>query len=189
MAALRVVVMGASLGGLETLPVVLRDLPGDLGVPVVLVQHRVATPDSGLAAVLSRLCGHEFSEPESGEAIVPGRYYLAPPDYHLLLESGYFALSTDEPVMFTRPSIDLLFESAACTYGEGAIGVVLTGASADGAEGAAAIAHEGGVVLIQDPATARSPVAPLAAASRVPDARILRPEELSATITQLCGLP
>ncbi len=94
---------------------------------------------------------------------LPGRVYLGPPDYHLLAEPENFSLSTDDPVQYARPSVDLLFESAADSFGPAVIAVVLSGANRDGARGAARVREKGGRVVVQDPATAESPVMPLAA--------------------------
>ncbi len=113
--------------------------------------------------LLQLYAAQKVKEPQDKELISAGHIYIAPADYHLLIEDGTFALSTEGPVMSARPSIDVLFESAADTYREGVIGVVLTGASADGARGAAHIKQRGGRILVQDPATAESGIMPRAA--------------------------
>ena len=102
-----------------------------------------------------------------------GHIYVAPPDYHTLIEPGHFALSTEAPVRFSRPSIDVTFTSAADAYGHRAVGVVLTGANADGAEGLRRISDRGGLAIVQDPATAESPMMPAAAQKAVPRARVM----------------
>src|SRR5690606_33341838 len=112
-------------------------------------------------------------EVEDKLPLAPGQIFLAPPDYHLLVGDGQFALSTDAPLHHARPSIDVLFESAAATYGPAAIGVVLTGASEDGAAGLAAIDHQGGLALVQDPAEAECAVMPRAALGRAANARAM----------------
>ncbi len=179
-----IVVVGCSLGGLRALQTVLADLPADFPGTVVIVQHREAGSDETLVELLRQHSRLPVGEPEDKDPILPGRVYLAPPDYHLLIETtkrppdhpttrlpdhptmrlpGHFALSTDEPVNYARPSIDVLFESAADAYGERVIGVILTGANADGAQGLAAIKRRGGLTIVQDPATAEAPAMPEAA--------------------------
>jgi two-component system chemotaxis response regulator CheB len=112
---------------------------------------------------LQQYCALPVSEAEDKEAIVPGRVYLAPPDYHLLLEGGHLALSTEAPVCHARPSIDVLFESAADAYAHRAIGVILTGASHDGSQGLLSLQSQGGLAIVQEPTTAQSPTMPKAA--------------------------
>jgi two-component system chemotaxis response regulator CheB len=126
-----------------------------------------------------------LEEPEDKAEIKPGRVYLAPPDYHLLVENGYFALSIDTPVECSRPSIDVLFESAALAYGRRLIGVVLTGANRDGARGASAIKEGGGYVIVQDPITAKSPAMPEAALTVTQVDRVLALEEIAAALVKV----
>jgi two-component system chemotaxis response regulator CheB len=157
-----VVAIGASLGGLEALRALLRIIPREFASPIVLVQHRMSDPEGLLVDLLSGQSQLPVSEPDDKEPIEAGHVYVAPADYHLLVERGYFTLSTDEAVCHARPSIDVLFESVARSYGAFSIGVVLTGSSRDGAEGARAVKAAGGRVFVQDPDTAWSPVAPRA---------------------------
>ena len=124
-------------------------------------------------------------EVEDKAPIVAGNVYVAPPDYHLLIERGYFSLSTEEPVHFSRPSIDVTFVSAADTYGERSVGVVLTGANADGSRGLKRIADRGGLALVQSPETAESPTMPAAALRCVPDARSLTIAQIAEVLTAL----
>ncbi len=151
----RLVVVGASWGGLDAVERLLAPLAADCAAAVVVVIHRSA---HGLVAGLESLLARVLSVPvvavEDKEELLPGRVYVAPADYHLLVQEGELALSTEEPVRFSRPSIDVTFESAADAYGSSTIAVVLTGANADGAEGARAVRAAGGIVLVQDPATA-----------------------------------
>jgi two-component system chemotaxis response regulator CheB len=122
---------------------------------VVVAQHRASDPvEGGLAGLLEHRAHLPVSDANDKTSIEPGRVYLAPPDYHLLVQPGYFSLSTDERVHYARPSIDVLFESAADAYRERVIGVILTGANADGAAGLARIKRDGGVAVVQDPLTA-----------------------------------
>ena len=157
-----IVVVGTSLGGLAALKLVLGGLPAGFPLPVAVVQHRSAE-ESLLAALLQGHCALPVAEANDKDRIIAGRVYLAPADYHLLVDVGHFALSTDARVCYARPSIDVLFESAADVYRDRVIGVILTGASSDGALGAARIKKLGGRVVAQDPATAESPVMPRAA--------------------------
>ena len=158
-----IVVMGASLGGLSALETIFRDLPASFPLPIALVQHRMPDVRSRLAPLLQLYSALKVKEPQDKEVITAGRVYVAPADYHLMIEDGTFALSTEAPVLAARPSIDILFETAADTYRDAVIGVVLTGASADGAKGAAHIKAKGGRILVQEPETAESAVMPRAA--------------------------
>ncbi|MBX3232275.1 MAG: chemotaxis protein CheB [Labilithrix sp.] len=158
----QIVVMGTSAGGLRALERVLGALPARFALPIVVVQHR-SKESEAFAEVMGSLVDLPVREAEDKEPVVAPGVYLAPPDYHLLLEPGRFALSTDEPVGFSRPSIDVLFESAADAYGSGVVGVLLTGANSDGTRGLRRIRAVGGLAIVQDPATAESPEMPAAA--------------------------
>ncbi len=169
-----VVVVGTSLGGLTALPVILRALPRDFRSPVVIVQHRaILSDDTGLVGALQRGCLLEVREVEDKDPLTAGRVYLAPADYHLLVEDEHLTLSTEARVMHARPSIDVLFESAAESHGNRVIAVVLTGASRDGTVGAQKVKERGGIVLVQDPATAECKVMPAAAIAGVTVDRVL----------------
>jgi two-component system chemotaxis response regulator CheB len=153
--AIDAVVIGASAGGVEALSVVLTALPDAGRVPVFVVLHVPRDRPSVLVDVFSPKCRARVREATDKDPIEPGTIYFAPPDYHLLVEAGgTLALSSDEPVHFSRPSIDVLFESAADVYGAGLLGIVLTGGNADGADGLDAIRRAGGVTAVQDPAEA-----------------------------------
>ena len=149
-----IVVVGTSTGGLKALQTLLSGLPEEFSLPIVVVQHRSKDSESGLCQFLNRFSALPVVEPEDKERLQRGRVYLAPRDYHLLLEKQSLALSTDPAVGFARPSIDVLFESAADEYQERAIGVILTGANRDGARGLAAIKSRGGATIVEDPASA-----------------------------------
>lgn len=172
MAKPAVVVIGVSAGGMDALGRLLPGLPADFPVPVVVVQH--VAPDSGdfLPRWLDQRCAISVEQAGHGTELRPGHAYVAPPDYHLAFEDKQtLALLTDEKVNFSRPSIDVTFESAAQVFGEGAVAVVLTGANGDGSKGAAAIQLAGGRVVIQDPEDAQVDTMPLAAlALTVPEA-------------------
>jgi two-component system chemotaxis response regulator CheB len=168
-----IAVVGTSWGGLAALHQILGALPGSFNLPVVVVQHRHKDSGQFLPRVLqddTRLC---VCEVEDKSPIVGGNVYIAPANYHVLIERGHLSLSTDEPVAFSRPSIDVTFISAADAYRAGAVGVVLTGANSDGARGLKRIADRGGLAVVQRPDTAESPVMPAAALRFVPTARVL----------------
>lgn len=168
----RLIVLGTSLGGLRALSALLAALPASFELPLAIVQHRT-TDNGGLAPFLQGVSALTVCEVEDRQPIAPRMVYLAPADYHLLVGDGHFALSTDAPVNHARPAIDVLFESAASTYGPAAAGVVLTGASEDGAAGLAAIRRRGGATIVQEPADAECAVMPRAALQAVPGARSL----------------
>ncbi len=165
MTPLELVVIGTSLGGLNALIALLGALPDTFLVPIVIVQHRSVSLDGiGLAKLLQDHTRLAVVEAEDKMPLEPGRVYLAPADYHLMIEArGLLALSTDGPVRSARPSIDVLFQTAAEAYREGLLGVLLTGASVDGAEGLAAVKANGGRAIVEDPATAECRTMPAAA--------------------------
>ena len=168
-----IAVVGTSWGGLAALHQILGALPGSFNLPIVVVQHRHKDSGQFLPRVLqddTRLC---VCEVEDKSPIVGGNVYIAPANYHVLIERGHLSLSTDEPVAFSRPSIDVTFISAADAYRAGVVGVVLTGANSDGARGLKRIADRGGLAVVQQPDTAESPVMPAAALRLVPTARVL----------------
>ena len=179
--------IGASWGGLHAISRVLADIPGEVEHPIAIVQHR--HPDSAegaLADLLQLHTSRPVADVDDKTPIERAKVYLAPPDYHLLVERGSFALSVDERVRHARPSIDVFFESAADAYREGVIGVVLTGANEDGAAGLARIKARGGVALIQDPARAERRAMPDAAiAATVADA-VLPLDAIGNFIYGLC---
>lgn len=198
-----IVVVGTSLGGLEALTVLLADLPKSFPLPVVIVQHRHKSSHNRLTEFLQQQSSLQITEAQDKEQIVPGRVYLAPADYHLLIESPCeeefslyendfterggvavesihnskspipnrgtptFALSTEAPVSYARPSIDVLFESAADAFGEKVIGIILTGANSDGSEGLAKIKAEGGLTFVEEPASALCATMPASAIANV----------------------
>ncbi len=160
---LALVVVGGSLGGMRAIQVILRALPGDWAIPVVVVLHRDKESGETLVTLLQQATPLLLQEAEDKTDISPGHVYLGPPDYHLLIEGDHLALSTEAPVNYARPSIDVLFETAADAYGERVLGILLTGASQDGAKGLAAIHARGGMTIAQDPATAEARTMPEAA--------------------------
>lgn len=168
-----VIGIGASLGGLNACRRLLWALPRGFPAPILLAQHRLAEGEPLLVGLLRREQGLDVLEPDDKAQLLPGTVYVAPSNYHMLVEHGgrSIALSTDSAVRFARPSIDVLFESLAYSVGREAIAIVLTGASDDGARGAEAVKRAGGRVLVQTPQTAESSVAPSASLARFePDA-------------------
>jgi two-component system chemotaxis response regulator CheB len=181
-----VVVIGASLGGLAALSTLLNALPKEFAVPVAIVQHRGRSEQDALARVLAAQTCLRLSEPEDKEPLMPGRVYIAPADYHLLIEAHSLALSTAAPQSYARPSIDMLFESAADSHGAGVLGVVLTGSNHDGAQGCRRIKERGGSVFVQDPATAQSSAMPAAALAAAPVDAVLALPELCGRLVTFC---
>ena len=180
----KLVVIGTSLGGLKALAAILSELPADFRLPIAIVQHRTRDNGDTLRATLQLVSRLTLEEPDDKAEIKPGRVYLAPPNYHLMVEEGHFALSTDPPVEYSRPSVDVLFESAAIAYGPDLIGVVLTGANRDGGRGACAIKERGGYLIVEDPRTAESPVMPKAALALTPVDQVLPLGEITAALVE-----
>lgn len=158
------IVMGGSAGALEVLRQLLAGLPPTLGIPVIVVLHLPANVPAMTHEVLKSFSPLRMKPAEDKEMIAPNTVYFAPPGYHLLVEShGHFALSVDEPVHFSRPAIDVLFESACDAYTPHLLGILLTGASQDGAAGLQSIHELGGITMVQSPATAEATAMPTAA--------------------------
>jgi two-component system, chemotaxis family, protein-glutamate methylesterase/glutaminase len=182
--------IGASWGGLNAVGRVLSDIPDDVDLPIVIAQHR--HPES-IEGTLTELLQLRIARPvrhvEDKMPIERMNVYIAPPDYHLLIQRGSFALSLDERVQYSRPSIDVLFESAAYAYGTEVIGIILTGANEDGAAGLALIKHRGGVAVIQDPAEAQRRTMPDAAIAATAADAVLPLEEIGKFIYGLCVPP
>lgn len=185
--AFDIVVVGASRGGVEALRAILPALAGTSPLPLVVAQHRGKDEPELLAQHLSRATSLPVADALDKEPLVRGRVYLAPADYHLLVERGHLALSTEAPVRNARPSIDVLFESAAEAYGPGVLAVVLTGANDDGAAGLRRVKERGGFALVQDPAGAASRAMPDAAIAAAPADRVVPVAEIGAVLLELCG--
>ena len=180
-----VVAIGTSWGGLAALTKLLGALPADFGIPMVLVQHRGKDSERLLVQLLQDATALQVCEIEDKDPLTPGRVHVAPANYHVLIESGYASLTIEEPVRFSRPSIDVTFTSAADTYRSATIGVVLTGANEDGARGLAHIVKRGGRALVQDPKTAEIPIMPEAAIRAVPTGEILPLHALAPRLIEL----
>jgi two-component system, chemotaxis family, protein-glutamate methylesterase/glutaminase len=181
-----IAVVGTSWGGLAALRTLVSGLPDSFAMAVVLVQHRHKDSDSLLRVLLQERTGLEVCEVEDKMPIEHGRVYVAPPDYHTLVEPGHFSLSTEAPVRYSRPSIDVTFTSAADSYAHRTVGIVLTGANADGSAGLRRISDRGGMAIVQEPSTAESPTMPAAACRAVPRARVMA---LPAMVEFLVSLP
>ncbi|HEY0607406.1 MAG TPA: chemotaxis protein CheB [Herpetosiphonaceae bacterium] len=180
------IVVGASLGGLHALESIFAALPSSFIVPLAIVQHRHRDSDDTLRLVLQRSSALPIYEAEDKQPIEPGAIYLAPADYHLLVERGSFALSTEGPVNHARPSIDVLFESAAAAYEARLLGVILTGASADGAQGLAIVKARGGYTIVQAPSSAECRVMPDAAIAATTVDHVVPLNEIVPLLTSLC---
>jgi len=178
-------VVGTSWGGLAALRALVGALPASFRMAVTLVQHRHKDSDHVLRALLQERSPLVVCEVEDKMPIEEGHVYVAPPDYHTLVEPGHFALSTEAPVRFSRPSIDVTFTSAADAYGHRVVGVVLTGANADGAQGLRRISDLGGLAIIQDPKSAESAMMPAAAQNAVPRARVMTLPQIAKYLVTL----
>lgn len=185
------IVIGASAGAVEALGTLLPALPAQLGVPVIVVIHLPANRPSLMAELFAAKCALAVREAADKESVEPNTIWFAPPNYHLLIERDRtFALSVDEPVNFSRPSIDVLFESAADVYRDRLLAMVLTGANQDGSGGAAAVHGVGGLVAVQDPATALAKTMPALCIERSPPDLVGSLEELARfACAQALGRP
>jgi two-component system chemotaxis response regulator CheB len=176
----KAVVMGGSAGALQALSQILPALPADFSLPILIVVHLPPDKKSVLPEVLGMKCALPVSEAEDKTPILPGRVYVAPPDYHLLVESETeLALSNEEPLLFSRPSIDVLFESAADVFGSSLIGVILSGANNDGALGLSIVIAEGGLGIVQDAAASYASAMPDAARAACPSVLTLNPPRIA----------
>ena len=185
--ASRFIAIGASLGGTNALRVLLPALPRAFPAAVTLVLHRGQGSGETLVQFLRKHCLLAVEEAQDKTVIKPGHVYLAPADYHLLVEGNHFALSTEAAVSYARPSIDVLFESAAEVWGRSAIGVILTGAGRDGAQGLAAIKRYGGLTIVQAPATAECGDMPNAALVTGMVDEILPLDEIAPFLAKRCS--
>ena len=182
-----IIVVGASWGGLQALTTLVGGLPADFSLPMVFIQHRSRDSTGALAQLLQDASVLPVCEVEDKAPVVNGHVYVAPPDYHLLMDREHFSLSTDAPLRYSRPSIDVTFESAALAYGADTIGVILTGANADGSEGLRMIVNRKGTGIIQDPSTAESPTMPRAAVAAVPKATVMPLEAIAPHLMKIAA--
>jgi two-component system, chemotaxis family, protein-glutamate methylesterase/glutaminase len=185
MSPCELVIIGASWGGLAAVGEVLRGLPADFDVPVLVVQHRSEDAEELLADLLDRAGPLPVREAEDKQPLVPGTVAVAPAGYHVLVEDDHLALSTEGLVRYSRPSIDVAFESASLACGDGVVGVVLTGNNDDGAAGLAAVRRRGGIAIVQDPETAERRAMPDAALAAARPQVVARLEEIAPLLVRL----
>ena len=183
----RVVVIGGSWGGLKALGSLLGGLPAGFGLPLAVVLHRSSDGEELLCELLARSSRLVVREAEDKAALAPGCVSVGPRGYHLLVEDGHVALSTEAPVRHSRPSIDVLFESAARAYGPAAIGVVLTGSNADGAEGLRALRRRGAFAIVQDPDDAERSEMPAAALAAAGADAVVALDGVAPLLVELAG--
>ncbi len=182
---LQVVVIGGSAGSIDALGVLLPALPATLRATVVVVVHLPRERPSLLCQIFQPRCALPVREAQDKEPLEPGTIYFAPPDYHLLLDAGpTLALSVDDPVHFSRPSIDVLFETAADACGSQLLAILLSGANADGAQGLVAVQVAGGTTLVQSPASCAVPFMPEAALAVMQPGHLLTPEGMAALLLE-----
>lgn len=180
------VVIGGSAGAIQAMPVLLGRLPADFALPVVIVLHRLEGVVGHLDRYLDQHCALPVVEAEDKQPLRGGQVYLAPAGYHLLLEQQrQFSLSVDARVNYSRPSIDVLFESATDTYADKLVGVILTGANSDGSTGLARLQAAGGMTIVQDPETAMADMMPRAAIEATPTAQILDLPDIALLLSRL----
>jgi two-component system, chemotaxis family, protein-glutamate methylesterase/glutaminase len=186
----KLVTIGCSFGGLYALMDLLGSMTTDFPLPIVVVQHRSSDEfdEHRLAHVLSRYSALPVKDADHGESMRPGHVYLAPANYHLLVDGGHFELTVDEAVQYSRPSVDVLFESAARAYGPEAVGVLLTGYGRDGSAGMRAIHDAGGVTIAQDPKTALQGAMPRHAIEAGGVSEILPLDAIAWRLVELSGV-
>jgi len=183
----RAVVIGASAGGLSAMEEILKNLKPSFCLPVLLVQHISPNVESYLASHFEHRSNLRVKEGEDKEPIRRGTLYIAPPNYHMMVEvDGSVALSIDAPVNYSRPSIDVLFETAADYFGKELIGVVLTGANSDGAKGLQRIKEKGGIAVVQSVETAEAQAMPQAAIDAVNVDHIVPLDKMSEFLNNIC---
>jgi two-component system chemotaxis response regulator CheB len=180
------IVIGVSAGGMNALDIILPHLPADFALGIIVVQHLHPSAEDSMVSRLNESCELTVKTADEKESVAPGAIYIAPPDYHLMVEEERtFSLSLDEPVKFARPSIDVLFETAADAYGSELVGIVLTGANTDGSQGLKRIKEAGGLTVVQDPATAEIETMPRAAIAATQVDHILSLEEIGPFLVDL----
>jgi two-component system chemotaxis response regulator CheB len=180
-----IVVVGTSWGGLAAMRAIVGELPVGYGIPIAIVQHRHPDSSTMLARFLQDYTRLRVCEVEDKQPIEAGHVYIAPANYHMLVEEGHFSLSLDAPVRYSRPSIDVALTSAAAAYGHHTVGVVLTGANTDGSAGLRRIADAGGIAVVQDPATAEVNTMPISAIRAVPTARVFPLDRIASFLGAL----
>ena len=183
------IVIGVSAGGIMTLNTILRHLPSDFALSIIIVQHQHPHSDAFIAEFLDNRCSLTVKQADEKEIIMPGKIYIAPPNYHLMIEEDRtFSLTIDKRVHYARPSIDILFETAADVFNEKLVGIILTGANDDGSRGLKKIKESGGLTIVQDPDTAEIDTMPKAAIASTKIDYILPLEKIGPFICTLYGL-
>lgn len=184
--ALKAVVIGGSAGAIDILTDLIPSLPKDFPLPIMVVVHLPADKHSIVAELLNEKSDVTVTEARDKEHLEPGHVYVAPPDYHLLAErDGSISLSVEERVLYSRPSIDVLFETASDAYQEKLLGILLSGANEDGARGMRMISDNEGIVIVQDPSEAQSKTMPKSAIRKVPNAQIKTVSEISKYLCEI----
>lgn len=182
----KIIVIGGSAGALDALSIILQALPKDYPYPILVVVHIPPDKKSLIADLLNEKSELKVRDANDKEELKAGHVYFAPSDYHLMAERDFtVSLSVEEPVLYSRPSIDVLFDTAADSYREKLVGVLLTGANTDGAKGLKAINRYKGTCIVQDPETAYAPTMPAAGAKLVKNANILAPEAIAQYLKNL----
>ena len=184
----KAVIMGASAGCLEALSLILAALPKDYPYPIMVVVHLPSDKDSLMADLLDQKCDLSVCEVEDKEPLLPGHVYIAPPNYHMLIErEEIVSLSNEDEVLYSRPSINVSFESAADIFGARLIGIIMTGANNDGAAGLAAVAAAGGITIVQDPLEAFAPEMPESALAACPEAMVMNISNITTYLKGQAG--
>ena len=182
----KVIVIGVSTGGLKAIKAILSVLPSGFALSIIIVMHRHKETDGYLERSLNDECNMHVKQADEKEEIKAGIVYVAPPNYHLLIEDdGTFSMSVEGPVNYARPSVDVVFESAAEVYGEGLIGVILTGANKDGSRGLKKIKEAGGLAIVQTPETSEAAEMPKAAIAAVDTDYVLPLDEIGLLLRKL----
>ena len=179
------VVIGASLGGMHALKTLLSSLPSTFNLPVVAVQHRSKDSEASLGKYFSLWTSRPVFEADDKTPLVPGHVYFAPSDYHLMIDDKSLALSIEGPVKHSRPSIDVLFETAAEWYNERAVGIILTGTGHDGPAGAREIEERGGLLIVQDPEEAEADLLPRSTIAATKHPQIMRLTQIASTLQSI----
>lgn len=188
MKKIKAVVIGSSAGGMDALTEILSRLPAEFPVPILAVQHLSPVSENYLVKHLDSICSLRIKEADEKEQIRKGTAYFAPPNYHLLVEEdSSLSLSVEPRVNYSRPSIDVLFESAAIAFGSHLIGVILTGANNDGSKGLMKIKEAGGIAIVQSPATAYVDSMPIAAIEKSDPQFIMSLSEIAQKLIELCS--
>lgn len=182
----RVVVIGTSAGGIDALKRILPSFKDLKNLSVAVVIHLPARGPNLIPELFKEICSFKVKEAESGEPLQIGYIYFSPADYHLSLESNAtLSLSSEEPLNFSRPSIDILFDSAAYSFESKVLGILLTGANSDGTAGLMKIQEKGGICLIQDPSEAEYPTMPQSAAKKMPANAIMNLKQMKSFLEEL----